>query len=91
MISQISRAERELNNYTEEQVSLVEECYEDVIEEISEWYMRDDGSDVGHQISSVKRDWMLQAIEDDLLTEEEFDKLYDLVDTVHYREAAAYA
>lgn len=91
MISRIARAKRELEHYDEEQVELVERCYDDVCDEISEYYMADDGRDVGPRISSIKRDWMFEAIEDDLLTEEEFDKLYDLVDIIHYQEASAYA
>ena len=56
MISRIARAKRELEHYDEEQVELVERCYDDVCDEISEYYMTDDGRDVGPRISSIKRD-----------------------------------
>ena len=87
----IANAQRQLSNFTQDQIDLVEHCYDDVCEEISEYYMADDGRDVGPRISSIKRDWAVEAIEDDLLTAEEFDKLYNLLDVIHYQEASAYA
>ena len=89
----ISDARKELEKYSDEQIKYVQECQDELASAISENYAREDeGLDpVGPNLSEIKRDYMVGAIEDDLMTEEEFDEILDLLDIIGLELSAPYA
>lgn len=86
-------AEAILDNYSKEQVDYVRNCYNDVLDEISKLYEENEKDDdfIGVSISGIKTDWLIGAIEDDLMEEEEFEEIYRALETLGERDAMAYA
>lgn len=92
----IARAKRELAEYDPEKVDFVKRCQDDISREISRYYAEEDEYDqdesvIGVSLSAIKTDWMMEAIEEDLMTEEEFEEIFDLIDIVGLELAAAYS
>lgn len=89
-IAKINKAKRELDNYSPEQVEYVQECQDEISKAISKYYELEDES-VGPRLSEIKRDYLVGAIEDDLMTEEEFDDIFALLDVIGLELSAPYA
>lgn len=90
----IHDAKDELAQYSKEKVDYVRKCQEDLTKAISDYYT--EGKDeqdynIGSELSQIKRDWLIGAIEDDLMTEEEFEDILALIDAVDLELAAPYA
>ena len=87
-IRRISEAKRALGQYTDEQIQYVKECQDELASAISDSYFDENGEfadedrPIGSQLSEIKRDYMVGAIEDDLMTEEEFEDIMALLDVV---------
>lgn len=91
-IKKIRDAQKELNKFDTEKVQYVKECHDEMTSEISDSYQReDDDRPIGPTLSEIKRDYLIGAIEDDLMTEEEFDEILDLLDVIAIEYAAPYA
>lgn len=85
MAAKIAEAKRELAQYDEEKVAYVRECQDEIMQAISDSYREDESGDlyqepVGPKLSEIKRDYLVGAIEDDLMTEEEFEDIFDAID-----------
>lgn len=90
-IARIQKAKRDLIKYDKEKVDYVRECQDEITKVISDYYAGDDDVDyTGPKLSEIKRDYLVGAIEDDLMTEEEFEDIFDLLDIIdiEYAESA---
>ncbi len=92
MIKQISNAKRALSRYDKEKVDYVRECQEAITHVISDYYTQDEDYDrpIGSKLSGIKKDYLIGAIEDDLMTEDEFEDIFDLIDVVNFELTAPY-
>ena len=93
-VKKIHEAKGELAKYDKEKVDYVRECQEELTKAISDYYT--EGKDeqdynIGSELSEIKRDYMVGAIEDDLMTEDEFEDILALMDTVDLELSAPYA
>lgn len=86
-------AEDTLKKYSDEQVDYVRKCYDDVLKDISDYYTSeiDDPEVAKINTSAIKTDWLIGAIEDDLMEEEDFEDIYTALETLGERDAMAYA
>lgn len=86
-------AQDTLKKYTDEQIDYVRECYDEVLADISNHYAWDDEEGDAPQINTdaIKTDYLVGAIEDDLMEEEDFEDIYTALETLGEREAMAYA
>lgn len=96
MAAKIAEAKRELAQYDEEKVAYVRECQDEIMQAISDSYQEDEYGDlyqepVGSKLSEIKRDYLLGAIEDDMMTEEEFEAIFDALDILDLELAHAQA
>lgn len=93
----VSKANAILSKYTDEQIELVRECTDDIKAEISRSYEIDYGIDNDDPklraagISAITEDWLEQALEDDLLTEDEFYDILNALEILDTEAANAYA
>lgn len=91
----LAEARRILNKYDREQIEYVEECQNEIAKEISRHYTEEEQLDnddvIGVSLSLIKTDYLIGAIEDDLMTEEEFDEIFDALDIISIDTASAYA
>ena len=93
-IAKISKAHRDLEKYSDEQIEYVKECSDAITKAISDMYVNDDDdldTPIGPKLSEIKRDYLEGAIEDDLMTEEEFEDIYNLLDVIGLELSAPYA
>ena len=95
MISRVAYARRKLKQYDPEAVAYVQECYDEVCRAISDRYFAEfDPDDYPSPLPSerqIKEDYCLGAIEDGLMSYEEFDEIYDLVEILGEEEAHSQA
>lgn len=85
-------AQDTLKKYSDEQIDYVRECYDEVLQDISNHYTWDaDGDARTVQTDSIKTDYLIGAIEDDLMEEEDFEDIYTALETLGEQEAMAYA
>lgn len=87
---QLSNARAIVAKYNDEQVKLVQQCYNEICHIISV-KMWEPMEGAGYSISECKNDYMLEAIEDELLTEEEFKELFKAIEVIGTENAMAYA
>lgn len=82
-----------LKKYSDEQIDYVRECYDEVLEDISNHYTWDDMDGDAPQIhtNSIKTDYLIGAIEDDLMEEEDFEDIYTAMEVLGELDAMAYA
>ena len=86
MIGEVANAKQELKKYTREQISYVKDCYAEVLRAIADYYSEDkEVEDIN--ISTIKTDYLVGAIEGDLMTEDEFNYIYDLLETIGKEDA----
>lgn len=82
----VTQAQKDLMNYSEEQVNFVRECQDAIVQELSDSFFDEDDRFAEENrtanISSIKNDYIEQALEDDLMTEEEFNDILDLLDII---------
>ena len=96
MAQRINEAKRALAKYDPAKVDYVRDCQEDIMEEINAQYFdedynfADEDRPVGTKLSEIKRDYLVGAIEDDLMTEAEFEDIYNLLDVVALEMSAPY-
>lgn len=86
-------AEDTLKKYSKEQVDYVRECYDEVLTDISNHYIWNDEDGDAPRIHTdlIKTDYLIGAIEDDLMEEEDFEDIYTALETLGERDAMAYA
>lgn len=90
MWSDVAQARRALKEYDSAKVDYVRECRDEMSKAVSDYLMEDDTvSDIN--LSAIKTDYLLGAIEDELMSEEEFDAIFDLLDTIELESAHAFA
>ncbi len=98
-IQEIAKARRELEAYDPKKVEYVQKCYDDVLNEFNKYYETDEDGELieypdsvyGINTNAVKNDYLLGALEDELMTEEEFNHIYFLIETAQSEEAIAYS
>lgn len=91
-VKKITDAKNALKKYDPEKVAYVKECQDELTKAISDSYEREeDDRPVGPILSEIKRDYLVGAIEDDLMTEEEFEDILALMDIVDLELSAPYA
>ena len=88
MIGEVANAKQELKKYTREQIRYVKDCYAEVLRAIADYYSEDKEVE-GINISTIKTDYLVGAVEDDLMTEDEFNYIYDLLETIGQEDAWA--
>ena len=96
MAASIAEARRELAQYDQSKVDYVRECQNEIMKAISDSYIEDESGDiyqepVGPKLSEIKRDYLVGAIEDDMMTEEEFEAIFDALDILDLELAHAQA
>lgn len=89
--NRIAQAKRELTKFPQECVDYVRECQDEIAKVISDYYTEEEERPVGPEISQIKKDYMLGAIEDDMMTEEDFDEIFDLLDIINIEYAHRFA
>jgi len=87
---ELKEARAIVSTFTDEQIAVVRSCMSDMTEIISKYYMTEDEA-VGTRLSECRRDYEVQAYEDDLLDAEQFDKLYRALEVFETFEAEAFA
>lgn len=95
-VAAISKAKSELAKYSQEQIEYVKDCRAEVKRIISDHYYADDQETdpswpVGPSVQQVVADWELGAINEGIMSEAEFDDIYNLLDTIELQYAQAYA
>lgn len=89
-----SEARSVLKKYDQNIVDVVRRCCDDITSIINEYYSAEDGpsdESIGRQISECKRDYASELAEDYDLSAEEFDEIYNALDTLDTLKAQAYA
>ena len=91
-IKKLNESKRELESFSKEKADYVRECRDNVIkyeiekeERISKGFWLDDC----YSSSEIIRDYKVGSYEDDLMSEEEFDRIYELLDVVATESAMA--
>lgn len=88
---EMKRAKAVISRYSQEQIDYIMDVRRDINSIISDYYSTlDAGSSVGADISMCLSDWKEGAVEGDILTEDEFEELYEAVD-IAYTRAYAFA
>ncbi len=67
-------------NHEQEKLNIIYRCYDDVMDYVNQCY-EDDRQVSQFAIDRIKRDYMVSAVEADLMTEEEFNQMYDEYDS----------
>lgn len=73
-----------LHTYSEEQIDFVIDCYEDILSDIADQYTFGhaiDEESARANVSEIKSDYLMCALEDELLTEEEFNIILDALES----------
>lgn len=92
MLKKVNEAKRQLAKYDEEKVDYVRQCVDDVNHDISAMHLNDLNDDaISVNISGIKTDYLIEAIEDDLMTGEESNEIYNLLDIIGLEAASAYS
>lgn len=95
MRRKVNEARKQLEQYDPEAVAYVQDCYDEVCKAISDKYFAEfDPEDYPSPVPSerqIKEDYCLGAVEDGLMSYEEFDEIYDLIDTIGLEGAHAQA
>lgn len=68
------------SNREQEKLNTIYRCYDDVMDYVNQCYENDRHVSES-AIDRIKRDYMVGAIESDLMTEEEFNQMYDDYDS----------
>ena len=74
----VSDAKETLSQFSKEKVSFVKKAYDDVLADISDAFI----SDRGTSSSRIKNDYKSLALEDNIVTEEEFDTIYKALEII---------
>ena len=89
-IKKLNESKRELEKYSEEKIEFVRKCREEVIkyeiekeERLSKGFWLDDC----YSSSEIIRDYKCECMEDEIMSEEEFDKIYELIDFISIESA----
>lgn len=91
-VKKIRQAQNALTKFDPKKVEYVKECQDEIAKAISDSYVDEDvDHPIGPMLSEIKRDYLVGAIEDDFMTEEEFDEIFDLLDIVSIELASQYA
>lgn len=90
--SNVSRARDTVKMYSSEQQKFVRDCLDEVIRIANEGYDNQDIEDnISRSMNECIQDYKAVALEDGILTSEEFDELYEAMDVLDTDEANAYA
>ena len=84
-IRKLNNSKRELEKYSEDKIEFVRKCYDDVVKDISESY--EEGLEWCNHSFEIIRDYKCECYEDDLMSEEEFDRIYELIDFISIESA----
>ena len=92
-LKKINNAKRALQQYDKEKVDYVRECQDEITRAISDSYTEEGDFDrpLGPKLSEIKRDYLVGAIEDDLMTEDEFEDIFELIDIISLELSAQYS
>lgn len=91
-VKKIADARNALKQYDAEKVAYVQKCLDELTKAISDSYDREeDDRPVGPILSGIKSDYLVGAIEDDLMTEDEFEDIFALLDVISLELSAPYA
>lgn len=76
-LKEVENAKKELKKYSNKQVKFVEKAYQDCLDNMEHW-------------SQVKRDWAVEAAEDELFDDDnDFFKVFELVDKIREVDAVS--
>lgn len=94
--SRIEKAKAKLATYPKEHVDYVKQCRYEVYSIISRHQLADDRETdpswpSGPSAQQVKNDWELDAINDGIMSEQEFNDIYDLLDLIALEYSETYA
>ncbi len=84
MAKKIAEARRQIKMANQDKVEFVKKAYSDFVSESAK--MDDELNFIGHP-EECKRDWIVEAIEYEILTESEFERLFDLMEIVGMEDA----
>lgn len=84
-IERLNESKRELKKFSKEKIEFVKRCYDDVVKDISDSYEED--LEWYNNSSEIIRDYKCECYEEDLMSEEEFDKIYNLIDFISIESA----
>lgn len=91
-LNKLKSARSILQKYSTDQVKFVQECFDEVCSIASDSFDTEDTDEiVGRRMDECINDYAATAVEDGLLTDNEFDELYNAVATIGDEEAAAYS
>lgn len=90
-VKEIGKIKKAIKEYTPEQLDYVKECQKELTDEISAYYEAGDDVDPDYDLAgslhSIKSDYLLGAVESDLMSAEEFLNLLDLIDKADTEKA----
>ena len=83
-------AKQIVRGYDDEQIQLVKDCLKEEANLVHKYSINENSAEAGAyddyplgvELSGIQTDYMLDAIESDLLTEEEWNELYDALNTL---------
>lgn len=76
--NKMTKAKETLSHFTVQQVDFVKKAYEEVLADIGDAFV----NPRGNNSSKIKNEYMSQAIEDNLMTEEEFETIYKALEVI---------
>ena len=85
--NKMKKAKETLSHFTVQQVNFVKKAYEEVLADIGDASL----SERGTNSTQIKNDYISIAIEDDIMTEEEFETIYKALEVIGVFEAQANA
>ncbi len=88
MARKIAKAKGQLKSADQDKVEFIRKAYSDFISESAK--MDDELNFIGHP-EECKRDWLIEAIEYEILTESEFERLFGLMEIAGMEDAMASA
>ena len=83
----VSNARETLKQFSKEKVDFVRKAYDEVLADIGDAF----NSERGDNTSQIKNDYLSIAVEEDIMTAEEFETIYDALLVIGTFEAHAHA
>lgn len=76
--NKVTKAKETLSHFTVQQVNFVKKAYEEVLADISDSFI----SERGTNMTQIKNDYISIAIEDNLMTAEEFETIFKALEVI---------
>ena len=83
----VSNAKETLKQFSKEKVDFVRKAYDEILADIGDAFI----SERGTNTSQIKNDYISIAVEDDIMTTEEFETIYDALLVIGTFESHKYA